>query len=382
MRNIYLDYNATTPIDVRVLNSMLPYLREEYGNPSSGHVLGQRAKLAIEDARARVATLIGSKSEEIVFTSGGSESNNLAIKGVALGAKLLGLHGNHIITSGIEHPSVSKTLLFLKKQGFSITTVPVDALGLLDPTKVAESINSDTILISIMHANNEVGTIQPISEIAELAQSKRILFHTDAAQSAGKIPTVVNNLGVDLLTIAGHKLYSPKGIGALFIRQNTFLEPIIHGAGHESGRRAGTENVAGIVGLGTACDIAMKELEDYHSNTLLLRGQLHQGILSLTHHAILNGHSHKRLPNTLNISFRGYDGSDLLERLENVSASTGSACHDSRIDFSEVLIAMGADKERCLGAIRFSLGRYTTAQDIDEVLERLSVVLRSSSRIL
>ncbi|MFC1920030.1 cysteine desulfurase family protein, partial [Chloroflexota bacterium] len=326
MRNIYLDYNATTPIDTRVLDSMLPYLREEYGNPSSGHLLGQRAKVAIDGSRSQVASLIGCESEEVVFTSGGSESNNLAIKGVTSGAKLLGLHGNHIITSSIEHPSVSKTLQSLKKQGFSITTVPVDNLGLIDPTKVAEAITPGTILITIMHANNEVGTIQPITEIAELARNQRILFHTDAAQSAGKIPATVNDLGVDLLTIAGHKLYSPKGVGALFIRQDTLLEPLIHGAGHESGRRAGTENVAGIVGLGTACAIATKELDVYQSNILSLRERLHHGVLSLTPHAVLNGHLQRRLPNTLNISFRGYDGSNLLERLENISASTGAAC--------------------------------------------------------
>ncbi|MBI2957956.1 MAG: cysteine desulfurase, partial [Chloroflexi bacterium] len=346
---VYLDYNATTPVDPRVLQAMLPYLTAQYGNPSSGHPLGQRARAAVEQARNQVALLLGCKAEEIVFTSGGSESNNMAIKGIAYAARESG-RGSHIVTSVVEHPAVSKPLDFLRKQGFQVSAVPVDEFGRVDVADVRDAVRRDTILITVMHANNEVGTIQPIADIATIARERGVPFHSDAAQTVGKLPVDVTMLGVDLLTVAGHKLYAPKGVGALFISQNRALQPLIHGAAHESGRRAGTENVAGIVGLGLACEIAGQVLELAGKRMTFLRDRLHQGLLRLNDRIVLNGHPTERLPNTLNVSFPGGSGADILAQMDGVAASTGSACHDRRLAISEVLLAMGAGQERGLGS--------------------------------
>lgn len=373
---VYLDYNATTPIDPRVLEVMLPYLKEEYGNPSSGHSLGQKSKTAVENARSQVASLLGCDENEIVFTSGGTESNNAAIKGTAFVARAAG-SGNHIVTSQIEHPAITNPLGFLRRQGFEVTEVPVDSFGSVDPKTVASAIRRSTMLITIMHANNEVGTVQRVKEIAAMAFDRGIPMHTDAAQSVGKIPVRVRELGVNMLTLAGHKVYAPKGVGALYVSDGQALEPLMHGASHESGRRAGTENVAGIVGLGMACYYAGQDIEKSSKRMASLRDRLHQGILKITKKAVLNGHPVERLPNTLNISFLGRSGSDILAAMPDVAASTGSACHDRQVAISGVLLAMGADSERGAGSVRFSVGRYTTEEEIDLVLNRLGRVLKA-----
>src|SRR3990170_4131335 len=333
---IYLDFNASTPISPEVAAAMKPFLNQHFGNPSSHHWAGEPAKEAVEHARRQVADLLQCHPDEIVFTSGGSESNNHAIKGVffALREK-----GNHIITTQIEHPAVVNPCRFLEKLRAEVTFVPVDRYGRVDPDDIQKAITQKTILISVMHANNEVGTIQPIEEISKIAKGKGIVFHTDAAQSVGKIVTGVDALGVDLLSVAGHKLYAPKGIGALYIRKGTPIEPLIHGAGHESGRRAGTENVLLIVGLGKACELAGKYVHDDSILNLrerfwtLLKDAFGDGVA-------LNGHPVHRLPNTLNVSFAGKAGGAILSRLDGVAASTGSACHSGSVELSPVLKAM------------------------------------------
>lgn len=370
MAPIYLDYNASTPVDPAVAATMRPFLDTAFGNPSSGHWASTPAKVALEQARRQVAGLIGAAPEEIVFTSGGSEANNLALKGTFFA---LNRERAHIITSAIEHPAVLAPCRFLERLGGSVTCVPVDRTGRVDPEDVRRAVTPQTILISIMHANNEVGTIQPIEEIGTIARERGIRFHTDAAQSAGKIPTNVNELDVDLLSIAGHKLYAPKGVGALYVRRGLELEPLIHGAGHEGGRRAGTESALLAVGLGEACELARnlsfndrgKELRDYFWHALQRR---------FGNRIALNGHPTHRLPNTLNVSFVGRIGADILGRLDGVAASTGSACHAGQIDLSPVLAAMHVEPEVGMGAIRFSLGRTTTRDEIDEVVERLAAV--------
>ena len=364
---IYLDYNATTPIDKEVAEAMLPFLYGNYGNPSSTHELGISAKKAVEQAREQVAELINCSPNEIVFTSGGSESNNAVIKGVAYTYRN---KGNHIITSTIEHPAVLNPCKYLKESDYHISYVPVDEFGIVKIDELEKLIDSQTILISIMHSNNETGTIQPIKEISEICHRHGILLHTDASQSVGKVHIDVQNLGVDFLTIAGHKLYTPKGIGALYIRSGLSIEPLIHGAGHESGRRAGTENIVFDVALGKACEIARKELKSDHVKQLTeyFYNRLMEHFGSRIK---LNGHPEKRLPNTLNISFLGYNGHDILNRLEDVAASTGSACHSGLTTISPVLKAMGVSEDIGRGAVRFSLGRFTTKDEIDAVLERL-----------
>ncbi|HEY82762.1 MAG TPA: aminotransferase class V-fold PLP-dependent enzyme [Dehalococcoidia bacterium] len=362
---IYLDYNATTPIAPAVREAMLPYLAEHFGNPSSSYFYGQQAKEAVAQARRQVAALIGAAPEEIVFTSGGSESDNQAIIGVALANKE---RGNHIITSRIEHPAVLNTCRYLEDRlGFRVTYLPVDGHGLVDPDEVNRAITKGTILISIMHANNEVGTVEPIEEIGRIARERGILFHTDAAQSCGKIKVDVNQLNVDLLTIAGHKLYAPKGIGALFIRKGTRIDPFIHGAGQESGRRAGTENVPYMVGLGVACEIAQKLLPSYQKEVKSLRDALHAKIeAGLGKEKVrLNGHPEKRLPNTLNLSIKGIVGEELLRQTPEIAASTGAACHAGSTEPSSVLLEMGLSRKWALGALRLTLGRWTTAEEID-----------------
>ena len=362
---IYLDYNATTPVDPAVVEAMLPYLREHFGNPSSGHLYGEENRKAVERSREQVAGLLGCFVDEIVFTGGGSESDNHAIKGVAYSFRT---KGNHIITSQVEHPAVLNTCRFLEKNGYGVTYVPVDSFGMVDPEDVKDAITDETILITIMHANNEVGTIEPIERIGEIARSRGILFHTDAAQSVGKIPAKVNDLGVDLLTVAGHKFYAPKGVGALFIRRGLRIEPLIHGAGHEGARRAGTENVPGIVGIGKAAEIASVTIAESSRRICELRERLYQGIREKMKDVKLNGHTEQRLPNTLNLSFRGLDGTALLEHAAEIGASLGSACHDKAREMSPVLRAMGVEEDFGFGAVRFSLGRFTTEQEIDRAI--------------
>ena len=368
---IYLDYNATTPIDKEVAEAMLPYIYGSYGNPSSTHALGLQAKNAVEKARTQVAAFIHCSADEVIFTSGGSESNNAVIKGVAFPYRN---KRKRIVTSVIEHPAVLKPCRYLEESGFEVKYVSVDEYGIVDMRALEKAIDDETILVTIMHANNETGTLQPVKEIAEICHRRGVLFHTDASQSLGKVPVDVKDLGVDFLAIAGHKLYAPKGIGALYIKKGIEIEPLIHGAGHESGRRAGTENIIFDVALGKACELAQKALEKDGIKALAeyfwrrLREDSGERIK-------LNGHPEKRLPNTLNVSFLGYDGHDLLSRLEDVAASTGSACHSGLTTISPVLKAMGVTEEAGRDAVRFSLGRYTTKQEIDTVLEKLKKIM-------
>jgi cysteine desulfurase len=362
MGPIYFDYNATTPVDPRVLEAMLPYFWEQFGNPSSSHAYGLATHLAIAQARSQVAGLLGCAPEEIVFTGGGSEADNLAIKGIAEASQE---RGDHIITCQIEHPAVLATCRYLERRGFRVTYLPVDQYGRVDPDDVQQAITSRTILITLMHANNEVGTIQPLAVVGRIAREHGIPLHTDAAQSVGKLPTRVDELAVDLLTVAGHKFYAPKGVGALFVRRGIGLAPLIHGAGHEGGRRAGTENVASIVGLGEACRLAGEGLGVETGRLRSLRDRLHEGLAAQAGPVRLNGHPSERLPNTLNVSFAGIEGNVLLAATPEVAASTGSACHAGRTEPSAVLLAMGVSPELALGAVRLSLGRWTTAEEVD-----------------
>jgi cysteine desulfurase len=381
MKPIYLDYNATTPLDPAVVEAMLPFLKRDFGNPSSTHEFGKVAHEAVESARRQVADLLGAQTDEVIFTSGGTEATNHALKGVVF-AKLQGIFGRwaknaHIITSAVEHPATMETCDFLKKLGCRITILPVDRFGLVDPAQVRKAIDRKTTLISIMHANNEVGTIEPINEIAAIAREHRVLMHTDAAQSLGKIPVDVNDLGVDLLSVAGHKLYAPKGVGAFYVRRGVKLEPLIHGAGHESGRRAGTENVPYIVGLGAACEIATRLLSQTGSHQSkerlrLLRDRLWNRLQTgLGDKIVLNGHPELRLPNTLNVNFVGHIGYELLQKVPEIAASTGSACHEGCVMLSPVLAAMGVPPNICRGAVRLTVGRFTTEDEVDRAAEAI-----------
>ncbi|NJD56142.1 MAG: cysteine desulfurase [Nitrospirae bacterium] len=366
-RKIYLDYNASTPIAPDVVGAMRPFLTEHFGNPCSLHWAGIHARAAVERARQQVAESLGCDPAEIVFTSGGSEANNHALKGVFFAKQG---KGNHIITTAVEHPSILNPCRFLEKLGANITILPVDRFGRVDPADVRHSIMPGTIIISVMHANNEVGTIQPLPEISAIAREAGIILHTDAAQSIGKIPAMVDELGVDLLSIAGHKLYAPKGGGALFIRKGTEIAPLIHGADHEQGRRAGTENVLFAVALGAACSLAQRWTG--MPQVLALRDRFWQKLQETFGKGVaLNGHPTERLPNTLNVTFIGRSGADLLKHIPSVAASTGSACHSGTATLSPVLVAMGIAPEIGMGAVRFSLGRYTTEEEIEEVLALL-----------
>ena len=359
---IYLDHNATTPIAPEVAEAMRPYWEEKYGNPSSGYTLGRLAKEALEDARGRVANLLGCRSEEIVFTSGGTESNNMVIKGVA---HSLAEKGRHIITTAIEHPAITNPCLFLLYQGYDVTFLPVDSTGLVEPSAVRKAIRPTTVLISVMHANNETGTIQPISEIGALAKEAGVLFHTDAAQSVGKIPAHVSDLRVDFLSLAGHKLYAPKGVGALFLSNGLEIEPFMHGAGQESGRRAGTENVMFAAALGRACALAGDRMSADAERIRRLRDRLHSHLAEAIPGLVLNGHPEARLPNTLNVSLPGVDGATLLDAVPEICASTGAACHDRSVTLSHVLAAMQVSKETGRGAVRLTLGRENSEAEID-----------------
>jgi cysteine desulfurase len=368
---IYLDHNATTPIAPEVLDAMRPYLESRFGNPSSAHDYGGPAREAVELARAEVAALLGCDPGSVVFTASGSEADNLAIKGVALGG--LG-DRDHIITSAVEHPAVLGACHYLERRlGFRLTVVPVDGFGVVDPDEVRRAIEPGTALISVMHANNEVGTLQPIAEIARVGREHGVVVHTDAAQSVGKVPLDVDDLGVDLLTVTGHKFSAPKGIGALYVRPGTRLDSLVHGAGHEHGLRAGTENVPYIAGLGAACALAAQRLQaGAPADVRRLRDRLHEALRSGVPGLALNGHPQHRLPNTLNVSFPDQDGEILLARTPSVAAATGSACHSGRTDPSAVLTAMGLDARRALGAVRLSLGYDTTAAQIDDAASALS----------
>ncbi|MBI3969195.1 MAG: cysteine desulfurase [Chloroflexi bacterium] len=379
MEPIYLDYNATTPVAPEVVAALRPYLETQFGNPSSGHAYGVAAHEAVDRARAPVAELLGCAVDEIVFTGGGSEANNLAIKGVVFASVELKLRRHpHLVTSAIEHPAVRNTCRYLADRfGCKVTFVPVDRHGRVDPDDVRRAITPRTVLVSIMHANNEIGTVQPIAAIAAVAREHGIPLHTDAAQSVGKIPTRVDDLGVDLLTIAGHKLYAPKGVGALYVRRGTKLDPLVHGAGHEGGRRAGTENVAYMVALGAACELVGPKLKENAERLASLRDRLHHDLIGATPGLMLNGHPLQRLPNTLNVSFPGWDGEELLARCPEVAASTGSACHAGRTEPSDVLLALGLDREVALGAVRLSLGRYTTGDEIETAARALVRASRS-----
>jgi cysteine desulfurase len=371
MARIYLDYNASTPIDPAVATAMRPLLYDAYGNPSSGHWASTPAKGALERARAQVAALLGCLADEVVFTSGGSEANNLALKGLFFGRAD---RPSHVITSQIEHPATLEPCRFLERLGARISYVPVDGAGLVDPDDIRKAITRDTCLISIMQANNEVGTIQPIAEIAGVAREHGIPVHTDAAQSVGKISAKVDELGIDLLSVAGHKLYAPKGIGALYVRRGIEIEPLIHGAGHERGRRAGTESVLLATALGTACEVAQPWIG--MPGTRRMRDRFWELLrAAFGSQVVLNGHREQRLPNTLNVSFVGRIGAEILAGMPDVAASTGSACHAGQITLSPVLKAMGVAPEAGMGAIRFSLGRGTTDRDIEEVVRLLARAL-------
>lgn len=371
MDRIYLDYNASTPIAPEVADVMRTLIDDAYGNPSSPHWAGAPAREAVERVRGQVADLLGCEPNEIVFTSGGSESNNHAIKGSFFASAR---RNRHIITTQIEHPAVVEPCRFLERLGATVTWLPVDGQGQINPDDLRRAITPDTILVSVMHANNEVGTIQPIEACADIAREHGIPFHTDAAQSVGKIPTWVRELGVDLLTIAGHKLYAPKGIGALYIRNARQLEPLIHGAGHEAGRRAGTESTVLDAALGRACALARDSapMQDVQR----LRDRFWTRLEDAFGDRIVrNGHPHRCLPNTLNVSFVGRIGADILAAMPEVAASTGSACHAGRVELSPVLEAMGIPPDVGMGAIRFSLGRGSTSAQIDYVVDVLRRVI-------
>ena len=374
MSDIYLDYNATTPIDPQVAEAMLPFVHGLFGNPSSGHSYGLEARQGVDTARRQVADMLGCSEDDLIFTSGGTEANNHAIKGVA---EAHCHRGNHIITSSIEHPAVTEVCRYLERHGFRVTYLPVDEYGLVDPEDVEKNISPETILVTVMHANNEVGSIQPIAEVADIAHRHGALVHTDCAQSVGKIPVRVDDLGVDLLSIAGHKLYAPKGIGALYIRPGVKLEKLMHGASHEQGRRAGTENVIEMAGLGRACELIEQNLPAYAAHMAAMRDRLEQGLLDSGMDARVNGHPERRLPNTCSISFRGVEADRVLASLPTVAASAGAACHSDRVEVSHVLSAMRVPEEYAMGTLRLTVGRFTTDEEIDRAIaEILEVVGR------
>jgi cysteine desulfurase len=384
MNPIYLDYHATTPIDPAVVDAMLPFLRTDFGNPSSAHAYGKAAREAVDRARQQVGALLGARPDEIVFTAGGTEATNLALKGCVLFGligrsrpatlfKVLFRRNAGVVISSVEHPATAQVCDFLARFGCPVRVLPVDGTGRVDPECVRRALRHPTAVVSVMHANNEVGTLQPIAEIAAICKERGVRLHTDAAQSVGKVPVNVNALGVDLLTVAGHKLYAPKGVGVLYVRSGVSLEPSLHGAGHENGRRAGTENVPYIVGLGAACEILRRSLAEATPRLSALRDRLwHRLQAALGDRVITNGHPVDRLPNTLNVSFVGCVGSELLEAVPEVAASTGSACHEGKVSQSPVLCAMKVDAKVGKGAVRLSVGRYTTEDEIDRAAEALA----------
>jgi len=384
MRRIYLDHAATTPTHPEVVKAMLPYLTDAFGNPSTIYSYGQEAKGAIEEARAKVAEFIGARGEEIIFTSGGTEADDFALKGVAYANEH---KGDHIITTSIEHHAVVESCKFLERRGFKVTYLPVDGHGLVDPDDVRKAITDKTILISVMHASNEVGTIEPIGEIGKIAKEAGICFHTDAVQTVGHIPVNVDELKVDLLSISGHKFYGPKGAGALYVRKGTKLLSLVHGGEQERGRRAGTENVPAIVGLGKAVELAGQEMGKEAERLAYLRDKLIEGLGEKIDHIRLNGHPAKRLPNNVNVSVDFVEGESILLNLdlEGICASTGSACSSSSLEPSHVLLALGLAPEQAHGSLRFTVGRENTEEDMERVLEVLPGIvakLRAMSPLL
>lgn len=381
MEPVYLDYNATTPIDREVAETMRPFLDLYFGNPSSTHSFGVQAKLAVENARKQVAGMLKASPDEIIFTSGGSEANNMAIKGVAFALRN---RGSHIITSSIEHPAVTEVYLYLERSGFRITWLPVDSYGRVDPAELEAAITPETILVSIMHANNETGTIQPVEAIGAIARKHGILFHSDAAQSVGKIPVDVGQMQVDLLSVAGHKFYAPKGVGALYVRRGVKLEKLIHGADHESNLRAGTENVMQIAGLGKAAEIVTRHSSRITNSTNALpeqmkrcRDLLHEGLLAEIPEIRLNGHPDERLPNTLSLGFPGVEAAIMLGEMSGIAASAGAACHADEVEISGVLAAMKVPGDYAIGTIRFSTGRMTTEEEIGRAIPRIVAAYRN-----
>jgi len=384
MRRIYLDHAATTPTRPEVVKAMLPFFTDAFGNPSSIYSYGQEARGAVEEARTKVAELIGARSEEIIFTSGGTEADNYALEGVAYANER---KGNHVITTSIEHHAVMEVCKFLERRGFRITYLPVDKYGLVDPDDVRKAITDKTILISVIHANNEVGTIEPVEEIGKIAREAGVCFHTDAVQTVGHIPVNVDKLRVDLLAISAHKLYGPKGVGALYVRKGTRLVSLMHGGEQEKRRRAGTENVPAIVGLGKAVELAGQEMGKEAERLAYLRDKLIKGLLEKIDHIRLNGHPTRRLPNNVNVSVDFVEGESMLLNLdlEGICASTGSACSSASLEPSHVLLALGLSPEQAHGSLRFTLGRENTEADVERVLEVLPGIvarLRAMSPLL
>jgi cysteine desulfurase len=377
---IYMDHSATSPVDKEVLEAMTPYFMDSFGNASTLYSLGREARTAMESAREKVASLIGANPEEIYFTSGGTESDNMAIKGTV---NRLRYKGNHIITSSIEHPAVDETCKYLEKNGFEVTYLPVGKEGIVKVSDLEHAIKDETILITIMHANNEIGTIQPIAEIGEAANKKSIYFHTDAVQTVGKISVDVNDLKVDMLSISAHKLYGPKGIGALYIRKGLRLDPLLHGGGHEHGIRPGTENVSGIVGLGKACELAENKLEANTHQMTELRDRLIKNVLGKIQESYLNGHPTKRLPNNANFRYTGIEGESLVLHLDSkgIAASTGSACSSKKLEPSHVLMAIGLKEVDAHGSLRISIGKENTKEDIDYAVKSIKEVVESLRNI-
>jgi len=374
VKSVYFDHAATTPVHPQVLEAMLPYLKEHYGNASSLHTPGQIAARAVEEARAKVAELINCDPREIIFTGSGTEADNFALKGIA---EKLKSRGNHIITSAIEHHAIEMTCRYLEKRGFQVTYLPVDREGLVHPEDLKKALREETILVSIMHANNEVGTIQPIKELAEIAHERGVLFHTDAVQTAGSIPVDVRELGVDLLSLSAHKFYGPKGVGALFLRKGVAIEPLIHGGGQERNLRAGTTNVPSIVGLGKAAELAKKELQQRMEHNLKLRERLIKGLEEKLSDYILTGHRTLRLPGNVSICVQYIEGESMLLLLnaEGFACSSGSACTSGSLEPSHVLIAMGIDPQLAQGSLRITLGRENTEEDVDRFLEVLPKIV-------
>ncbi|MYA77673.1 MAG: cysteine desulfurase NifS [Gemmatimonadetes bacterium] len=370
MASIYLDHNATTPVRSEVFDVMEPFFKDRFGNASSIHRYGQDARAAVEEARARVAGLVNARPGEIYFTSGGTESDNLAIKGTAYARKAF---GRHIITTNIEHSAVLNSCAFLEREGFEVTYLPVDEFGRVDPGQVEDALTDRTILVSIMHANNEIGTVQPVGEIGRIARARGVCFHTDAVQSAGKLPVDVEAMGADLLSLSGHKIYGPKGVGAIYIRKGVEIEPTAHGGHHENDVRSGTENTVGIVGMGKSAELAAEERESEYRHLSGMRDALETRIRVEIEGVRVNGHPERRLPGTLNVSFPGAEGESLIMSLDiaGIAVSTGSACTSGAIEPSHVLLALGRDPRTALGSVRFSFGRDNSMEDVDCVMDRL-----------
>lgn len=376
MRTIYLDYNATTPIAPAVREAMSPFLVEHYGAPAGAHSLGRACAEAVEDARTRLAELLGAERDQIVFTSGGTESNNLAIKGVAF--RHAAAATGHVVISALEHPSVVEPARFLERLGYGVSVVGCDRRGLVDPRAVQAALRPDTVLVSVMQANDEIGVVQPIRQIAALCRERDVLSHTDAAQSVGKIPVNVDELGVDLLTVAGHKMYAPKGVGALYVRRGVSLEPLLHGAGHEAGLRAGTENVASLVGLGRAASLAMRNLNDTADRITRLRDRLLERLQeALSDRLTIHGQGAERLPNTLSISLADVDAGELLRRCPELCASAGGSGRTGSLRMSPAMAAIGATPDVARGTLRFSVGWYTTEEEIDRASSLLIAAVES-----